>query len=436
MKAACARDACVGRRPRRWPALLVLYSALAGHALASAAADRLSFAEGAIPLRVEADPAAGVRIEQALRAIDGSDGLFVLTRPVPPDSRVSLYYELPAPTVFERFAVPRVAETPSPRQSFVREVEVWGSAQSPTAGFVKLASGTLAAHRRRGESTVLTLHDSTPVRWVRLDLRGVLDPAVPALTMEFSEIVGEGQAPAVPAASGFGGHWQGRGLVMSLQQQGTVVSGCYDRGNGRLQGTVSGRVMHATGSATKTGVLSVFVAVLQDDGTMQLLRSSNGAPFYHFTGNSATQGVKDCPQAEPPAPELRLADPRHPLRLRLGRDPAFVGAGAAGAARRTGGSVECPDRHRRPHLERGHRDAQPAPVGAARASGGRGADRPGSGTDATVGERRRPQRADRVQRRRGGPVTEPARGDPLPALSGDGARRSQRPAGDSWRGSR
>lgn len=264
------------------------------------APDLLSFAQGAIPVRVQADAAARVTMEQALRAIDGSPGVFVLTRPVPASTRISLVFELPAETVFERLAVPGVAETPSPQQSFVRDVEVWGSSVSASEGFVRLASRQLSLPRQRGAVTELSLHGSPPVRWVRLDLSGALDEAAPKLTLEFSEIVGEGRQKAVPLATGFGRKWSGRGLSMALQQRGSVVGGCYDRGEGRLHGTVSGRLLQAAGKIDKSGVPSVFVAALQDDGTMQMLRSTNGAPFYLFAATAKDAGVPTCPDAQPP----------------------------------------------------------------------------------------------------------------------------------------
>ena len=60
---------------RAWITSTALLSCLAallhGSPAAAQAPDLLSFAQGAVALRVEADAAAGVTIEQALRAIDG-----------------------------------------------------------------------------------------------------------------------------------------------------------------------------------------------------------------------------------------------------------------------------------------------------------------------------------------------------------------------------
>ncbi len=69
-----------------------LFAALCGHNASAQAPDLLSFAQGAIPVRVQTDAAARVTLEQALRAIDGSLGTFVLARPVPASTRISLVY--------------------------------------------------------------------------------------------------------------------------------------------------------------------------------------------------------------------------------------------------------------------------------------------------------------------------------------------------------
>jgi OOP family OmpA-OmpF porin len=294
---------------------MVLATAFCGGTAGAQTPDLLSFAQGAIPLRVEADPAARVTIAHAIKAIDGSPSVFVLTRPVPASSRIALFYELPAVTVFERLAVPNVLETPSPTQTFVREVAVWGSAVSATDGFVKLASATLTVHKRPGEETVLTLLRRDPVRWVRLDLSDGLDVPQPAraVALEFSEIIGHGRQEAVPMASGFGGGWKGRGLALALQQQGPVVTGCYDNGEGRLQGTVDGRLLRATGTAIRTGVPSAFMAALRDDGALQVMQSTNGAPFYLFEGGAAGQGAIKC--AEPARPALGCGSVIHGIRF-------------------------------------------------------------------------------------------------------------------------
>lgn len=278
-------------------------AALAVHALAAPQGpDLLSFAQGAIPVRVEADPSSRVTLEHAILAIDGSDAVRVVTGAVPPNTKLAFVYALPAPTVFERLAVPSVRETPSPRQTFIREVAVYGSATSATEGFVKLASATLSAHERPGLQTELVLHRRDAVRWVRLELAHGLEAPGPQVWLEFSEIIGQGRQDEAPLDTGFSGQWKGRGLALVLDQAGAAVAGCYDR-QGKLEGSVVGRVLHATGREPRTGVASSFIASLGEKGTVQVLRSTNGAPFKHYVGErGAPRPLPAC--NAPTAPTL------------------------------------------------------------------------------------------------------------------------------------
>jgi len=282
------------------PRALLAACALAAAADAAASGpDLLTVAHGAVPLRIEAPPEAKVGIEQAIRAIDGAAGVQVLTTKVPSSTVIAIVYALPAATTFERFAVPNVLETPSPSQSFVREVRVFGSAKSATEGFELLASATLAAHRSRGQETELTMQRKPTVRWIRVELSGAIDPKQAEGWLEFSELIGQGRQEPAPLDAGFGGNWQGRGLALKLKQDGAVVSGCYDR-SGALEGTVSGNVLRATGKEGKVG--SAFVAVRSGDGKeLFTLRSSNGAPFALYVGGGAQKSAATCPDPAPPA---------------------------------------------------------------------------------------------------------------------------------------
>lgn len=264
--------------------------------------DYLSFAQGAIPVRVGGTPDARTGFEHAVSATDGSPSVFSYTSLIDPALPVELVYELPAPTTFDHFAVPNVLETPSPSQTFVRDVEVQGSATSPDEGFVTLATGTLETHPERGRVTTLTLADRTPVRWVKLVLRNGIDVQRERMFLEFSEIIGNGSQEATPEPREFAGGWRGRGVGLLLRQDGVAVTGCYDR-SGDLEGTVSGRILRATGRDRNTGVGSAFVALIGDNGAMQGVRSTNGAPFRLFAAETIVDvGALQCP--EPAAPRL------------------------------------------------------------------------------------------------------------------------------------
>jgi outer membrane protein OmpA-like peptidoglycan-associated protein len=282
--------------------MAAMTAAAATGAMAEAPPNLLGFAQGTLPVAIEADPAAKVRFEHAIRAIDGARTVYGVTSALPTATTVAFVYELAAPTVFERFSVPNVRETPSPSQTFFREVKVLGSPTSAKSGFVLLASGTLSAQAKPDQATALALQRRDPVRWVRVELSGALDAnAKPPVWLEFSEIVAEGRQEPASATVSFAGPWQGRGLALALEQDGVAVTGCYDR-TGRLEGTVSGRILRATGTTSDSRVRSVFVAGIVGGGELYTLRSTNGAPFQLHVGERAS-GAKApaCPKpARPP----------------------------------------------------------------------------------------------------------------------------------------
>jgi hypothetical protein len=263
--------------------------------------DYLTFAQGAIPVRVAgASAALGAGFEQAVRAVDGDPAVFNLTlKPGDAATDVEFVYQLPGPTTFDRFAVPNVLETPSPGETFTREVEITGSATSATDGFTLLASSTLTTHTGRNQVTELTLRAKLPVRWVRVRLTGGIQPMRPQMFFEFSEIIGNGSQESAALVDRFRGTWKGRGVLIALQQEGAVVTGCYDR-DGELTGTVSGNMLRALGQNRGDRVRSAFILHVREDGTLLGLRSTNGAPFAMYTGEGVPAGTAlTCPPPRP-----------------------------------------------------------------------------------------------------------------------------------------
>ena len=263
--------------------------------------DYLTLAHGAIPVRVGgADALLGASFDKALRAVDGDPAGFVLTlKPGAADTETEFVYELPALTTFDRFAVPNVLETPSPSATFSREVEIQGSAMGPTQDFVVLASATLVMHRARGQVTEITPQVQTPVRWVKVRLRGGIQVMRPAMFFEFSEIIGNGTQADPVRSDRFTGLWKGRGVAIRLKQDSAVVTGCYDR-DGELTGTVTGTLLRAIGTERSTKVQSTFILNVRDDGTLFGVRSSNRAPFALYAGDPAPVGsAPQCPSPPP-----------------------------------------------------------------------------------------------------------------------------------------
>jgi len=147
--------------------------------------------------------------------------------------------------------------------------------------------------------TELTIHGKTPVRWVKLRLVGGLQVMTPQSYFEFSEIIGNGTQETPALSTNFQGVWKGSGVLIQLQQDGPLVSGCYDRG-GQLTGTVTGNIVRATGFAQVNKVPSAFILAVAADGSLRGVRSTNRGPFALITGDPAPAGTApNCPP--PPA---------------------------------------------------------------------------------------------------------------------------------------
>lgn len=263
--------------------------------------DLMTFAQGVLPLSIESGPS-DMRSEmtQAIAAIDGNPiGFLATPRPGTADDSVTILYALPAPTRFDRFAIPNVLETPSPSQTFTRFVEVLGAVASPDGPFVPLAQAELALHEERGLVTELTLAADQPeVLWIMLRLSGGLDVQNDKTYFEFSELIGNGTQQTRSAAQAFSGVWEGRGVDIELAQDGVTVTGCYDT-NSLLAGTVDGAVLRALG-ANDAGIPSQFILIAAPDGALRGLRSTNGAPFKPYDG-AASDSAPVCLSPEAPA---------------------------------------------------------------------------------------------------------------------------------------
>lgn len=264
--------------------------------------DYLSFAHGAVPVEIGgATSSLKVGMEQALLVIDGNNLGFSLTpKPGGADSTIWFVYRLPAATTFARFSVPNILETPSPSQTFFRQIEVAGSNDGPDSAFEKLASATLTTHSKKGEYTHLEVAAEKPVSWIKVTLSGGISVERDQTFFEFSELLGEGRQEPVPLLTEFSNKWRGRGVVLELKQEGSMVSGCYDR-IGDLQGAVSGNLLHATGVDRNTGVQSAFVLTVID-GNITGVRSSNGGPFRLYSGSPDADLATECSAApiDPP----------------------------------------------------------------------------------------------------------------------------------------
>jgi outer membrane protein OmpA-like peptidoglycan-associated protein len=263
--------------------------------------DYLAFAQGAVPVGIGgAGAKLGADFEAAVRITDGDATSFTVADRAPAETDTEFVYELPALTTFDRFAVPNIVETPSPTATFTKLVEVHGSSTNAATGFVMLASATLQTHRTRGLVTELQIVAKQPVRWVKLRLVGGINIMTAASSLEFSEIIGNGTQEAPQLATHFTGAWRTQANRVQLRQNGTAVTGCYDRA-GDLKGTVSGNILHATGLDRSDKTPSAFILSVAGDGNLRGVRSTNGSPFRLYTLAAAPAGTQvDCGDPAPP----------------------------------------------------------------------------------------------------------------------------------------
>jgi OOP family OmpA-OmpF porin len=246
-----------------------------------------------------------------IASIDGDPRGFVFASKAPADATVEFVYRLPAQTTFERLAVPNVLETPSPAQTFTRKVDVLGSSVGPDGPFELLGSATLTTHAAKGQFTELNMTEPRAVDWIMLRLGGGIEVRQDEMFYEFTEIIGNGEQAPMRLSDTFSGAWKGRGVKLTLTQDGAVVVGCYDR-NGELAGTIDGSILRARGVSPDDGIESLFVLQMHD-GAITGVRSTNGAPFHRYVGTPTDDSGTRC--AKPVAPTLGCGAVVHAIRF-------------------------------------------------------------------------------------------------------------------------
>lgn len=284
--------------------------------------DLLTFAQGAIPVSIVVDgPNDGVGTSSVMQVIDGSGLPRIIVTQATDETSVTLTFELPSPTTFDRFAVPEIGEVPSPSTTFFRDVTVRGAA-ALGGEFEVLAEGTLATHESRGEVTELALVTETPVQVVEIQLSGGINIESDSSSFEFSELIANGQQQPADFSEAFTGIWDAQlpdiersvGLI-ELAQNGVVVTGCF--GLVDLTGTVSGNIARLSGVDRSSGTLSSFIFGVDSEGRLQGVGSYNGAPFGFIpTIAPPPDAVTDCSDIpEPETPPLACGSVVHDINF-------------------------------------------------------------------------------------------------------------------------
>jgi len=147
----------------------------------------------------------------------------------------------------------------SPSGSPVRHFALWGSTVSRNGPWTKLYQGEAKADQR----TAFTLDRPAEARWLKLTVNDSWAGGAPVRLSEF-EVMGELAAKdggAVPDVTGYYMHEYG---PIVLRQDGHLIHGCYNNGDGQLEGMILGRVMRLAWYMPKEK--SIGMATLVADG--------------------------------------------------------------------------------------------------------------------------------------------------------------------------
>ena len=223
---------------------------------------------------------------------------------------VEFVFKLPAATVFDRFAIPKVVEQPG-NVTFVKSVIVSGSLEGPDGGYQQLAAFELETHGPGEEVTEVIPEVQTPVRWLKMHFDGginIEEGDEGNTGIWFSELIGNGTQEPRELSAAFDGIWDFRsterpdyrGVPLELRQSGTTITGCL--GTIEIAGTVNGAIARATGIDTRNDRPSAFVLVADEDGTVQGLWSQNRGRFKANTAvTDPTVTSSPCSEAPPEA---------------------------------------------------------------------------------------------------------------------------------------
>jgi outer membrane protein OmpA-like peptidoglycan-associated protein len=109
-------------------------------------------------------------------------------------------------------------------------------------------------------------------------------------------------------------------VLISLKQDAAAVSGCYDK-SGRLNGSVTGNILRATGIDLSDKTPTAFILSVAPDGVLRGVASTQRGPFRMYTGSRAPAGTKvAC--AEPPPPTIGCGSVVHGINF--GYDSADI----------------------------------------------------------------------------------------------------------------
>ncbi len=126
----------------------------------------------------------------------------------------------------------------SPSGSPVRHFSLWASTQSRGGPWTKVFQGEAKADQR----TAFTLPAPVAARWLKLTVADSWKGGAPVRLSEF-EVYGSLDAKDAGAVADVTGYYSHEYGPIVLRQDGHLIHGCYNNGDGQLEGMIVGRVM-------------------------------------------------------------------------------------------------------------------------------------------------------------------------------------------------
>lgn len=141
-----------------------------------------------------------------------------------------------------------------------RRVGVWASSESPTGPF----SEVLEVEAERGERSEFEFPEATQARWLKIVILSNWghDSYTELMELEAYGRATEVEAPEVRLSGVYRTNF---GLVL-FEQEGSIVSGCYDWDQGSLSGSIDGRVIQFEWRENEGNQIGTALLVLSSTG--------------------------------------------------------------------------------------------------------------------------------------------------------------------------
>ncbi|MEZ4601380.1 MAG: OmpA family protein [Syntrophotaleaceae bacterium] len=199
-------------------------------------------------------------------------------------------FEMPEAATLERFEFDTAAI--DTEKSGAKDILVEVSATSVQGGFKPVLKATLA---EKADAQIFPATHKEPARWVRLTIHNNYG------SEEYTELFafrGFGEKPVPKFQDKISGTYDSSYSQFHVLQQGTALSGCYEYGEGLMEGAIEGRVMKLTWREGENYGPAVMVFAPDGKsfkGYYWREGSEKGAPSGNWDGKKVSAVVGGCP---------------------------------------------------------------------------------------------------------------------------------------------